>query len=78
MAEADCEPCLFGWQALDAKARSVVICEGEIDYMIYTQLGINSLSVPFVDGKPFYDVLVKECYLAEGQAEKAFEAIIKN
>lgn len=51
MAEADCEPCLFGWQALDAKIRSVVLCEGEIDCMTYTQLGINSLSVPFGGGK---------------------------
>lgn len=31
MAEADCEPCLFGWQALDKNTRLVVLCEGEID-----------------------------------------------
>jgi twinkle protein len=29
MAEADCEPSLFGWQAMDAKARAVVLCEGD-------------------------------------------------
>jgi hypothetical protein len=28
--------------------------------------------------KPFYDEMVKECYLAEGQAEGVFEAITKN
>jgi twinkle protein len=29
MAEADCEPCLFGWQALDKSTRLVVLCEGD-------------------------------------------------
>jgi len=28
-AEADCEPILFGWQAIPGDARAVVICEGE-------------------------------------------------
>ncbi|WP_347254366.1 toprim domain-containing protein [Leminorella grimontii] len=51
MAEADCEPSLFGWQALDAKIRMVVICEGEIDCMTYTQYGFPTLSVPFGGGK---------------------------
>lgn len=51
MAEADCEPSLFGWQAMDAKARAVVLCEGEIDCMTYSQLGISALSVPFGGGK---------------------------
>jgi twinkle protein len=51
MAEADCEPCLFGWQAMDAKARAVVLCEGEIDCMTYSQFGISALSVPFGGGK---------------------------
>lgn len=51
MAEGDCEPCLFGWQALDSKVRSVVLCEGEIDCMSYSQYGVNALSVPFGGGK---------------------------
>lgn len=51
MAEADCEPSLFGWQAMDAKARAVVLCEGEIDCMTYSQLGVSALSVPFGGGK---------------------------
>lgn len=51
MAEGDCEPCLFGWQALDSKVRSVVLCEGEIDCMTYSQYGVNALSVPFGGGK---------------------------
>lgn len=51
MAEANCEPSLFGWQALDPTSRAVVICEGEIDCMSYEQYGINALSVPFGGGK---------------------------
>jgi twinkle protein len=50
MAEADCEPCLFGWQAMDKKP-AVVLCEGEIDCMTYSQFGISALSVPFGGGK---------------------------
>lgn len=44
MAEGDCEPCLFGWQALDAGVRAVVLCEGEIDCMSYAQYGISALT----------------------------------
>lgn len=51
MAEADCEPCLFGWQALDKRARVLVLCEGEIDCMSYAQMGLPALSVPFGGGK---------------------------
>lgn len=51
MAEADCEPCLFGWQALDKNTRLVVLCEGEIDCMSYAQMGFPALSVPFGGGK---------------------------
>jgi twinkle protein len=42
----DSEPCLFGWQAIPDVARSVVICEGEIDAMTWWQLGFPALSVP--------------------------------
>lgn len=50
-AEADCEPCLFGWQAIPETARSVAITEGEIDAMTLHQFGIHALSVPFGGGK---------------------------
>lgn len=43
--EGGAEPCLFGWHLIDPKARSVVICEGEIDCMTLHQLGIPALSV---------------------------------
>ena len=43
--EAGAEPCLFGWHLIDPRARSVVICEGEIDAMSLHQVGIPALSV---------------------------------
>ncbi|WP_428945271.1 toprim domain-containing protein [Pantoea sp. FN060301] len=51
MAEGDCEPCLFGWQAMPKNIRVVVLCEGEIDCMTYHQYGLPALSVPFGGGK---------------------------
>ncbi len=49
--DANCEPCLFGWQALSNTTRKVTICEGEIDAMSLHQYGIEALSVPFGGGK---------------------------
>lgn len=43
--EKDAEPCLFGWHLIDPKARTVAICEGEIDAMTVHQMGIAALSV---------------------------------
>lgn len=43
--EKDAEPCLFGWHLIDPKARTVAICEGEIDAMTLHQAGIPALSV---------------------------------
>jgi twinkle protein len=48
--EANCEPCLFGWHLIPKNARSVTLCEGEIDAMSLYQLGIPALSVPFGAG----------------------------
>jgi len=45
------EPILFGWQGVDERARSVIICEGEIDCMSLKQIGHDALSVPFGAGK---------------------------
>jgi len=44
-----CAPSLFGWQALDEsayKTSTILLCEGQIDCMTWTQLGFNALSVP--------------------------------
>lgn len=51
MAEADCEPCLFGWQGLAKETRVVVLCEGEIDCLSYSEYAFPVLSVPFGGGK---------------------------
>lgn len=44
--EAGCELCLFGWQAISETARSVTICEGEIDALTLWQYGFPALSIP--------------------------------
>lgn len=48
--DADCEPCLFGWQAF-ADARSCVLVEGEMDALALREYGVQALSVPFGGGK---------------------------
>lgn len=48
--DAGCEPVLFGWQAIPADARSVVIVEGEPDALAMHTLGVPALSVPFGGG----------------------------
>lgn len=45
-AEAECEPILFGWQAIEPSARAVVICEGELDAIAWHAYGFPALSVP--------------------------------
>lgn len=48
---ADCEPILFGWQAIPANSRDVVITEGEIDALSMAAYGYPAMSVPFGGGK---------------------------
>ena len=43
--EGGAEPCLFGWHLIDPNARTVAICEGEIDAMSLHQVGVPALSV---------------------------------
>lgn len=43
--EGGAEPCLFGWHLIAPKARTVALCEGEIDAMTLHQAGIPALSV---------------------------------
>lgn len=45
-ADADCEPILFGWQAINPTARAVCIVEGELDAIAMHAYGFPSLSVP--------------------------------
>lgn len=43
--EKDAEPCLFGWDLIDANAREITITEGEFDAMALHQVGIAAVSV---------------------------------
>lgn len=47
----DCEPILFGWQAIPASSREIVICEGEIDALSWAAYGWPAASVPYGGGK---------------------------
>jgi len=49
-ADKDCEPCLFGWHTIPTNARTINLCEGEIDAMTLYQYGLPALSVPFGGG----------------------------
>jgi twinkle protein len=51
LVESGCEPTCFGWQVIDHKARTIVICEGEIDALSLYQYGFPAVSVPFGAGK---------------------------
>ena len=42
----DAEPILFGWQAITQSTRHIVLTEGEIDAMSFSQQGQPALSVP--------------------------------
>lgn len=47
--DAGCAPSLFGWHALDPVAfekRTVLLAEGQIDAMTWTQWGVPALSIP--------------------------------
>lgn len=48
--DADCTPCLFGWQAVAADARAVIVVEGELDALAWHTYGFPALSVPMGGG----------------------------
>lgn len=48
---ANCEPILFGWQAIRDDARQILITEGEIDALSWAAYGVGAVSVPFGGGK---------------------------
>ena len=49
-AEAGGSKALFGWQAIPATARTVVLCEGELKALAWWDYGFPALSVPFGGG----------------------------
>jgi twinkle protein len=46
----DCEPVLFGWQAVPDNVRQIVITEGEIDALSWSAYGQAAMSVPYGGG----------------------------
>lgn len=53
-----CAPCLFGWQALSEIAyrnKAVLLSEGQIDALTWTQWGIPALSIPNGSGMSWLD-----------------------
>jgi twinkle protein len=47
---ANCEPVLFGWQAIAENERAIVLTEGEIDALSMASFGHPAMSVPFGGG----------------------------
>lgn len=53
-----CAPCLFGWQALSEDAyrfKTVLLTEGQVDAMTWTEWGIPALSIPNGSGTTWID-----------------------
>jgi twinkle protein len=53
-----CAPSLFGWHALDQevyRSRTILLSEGQIDAMTWTQWGIPALSIPNGNGTTWLD-----------------------
>lgn len=48
---ANCEPVLFGWQAVSEQSREIILTEGEIDALSWAAFGREAMSVPFGGGK---------------------------
>jgi len=47
---ANCEPVLFGWQAINPNGREIIITEGEIDALSFAAYGLPAVSVPYGGG----------------------------
>jgi twinkle protein len=70
----DCEPVLFGWQAIDPNAREVVITEGEIDTLSLATYGFPAMSVPFGGGGKAKQNWIENEYDRLAQFEKIYIA----
>ncbi len=56
--DTGCAPCLFGWHALPEsifQSRTILLCEGQIDAMTWTQWGIPALSLPNGTGRTWIE-----------------------
>lgn len=70
----DCEPILFGWQAVPDDARQVVITEGEIDALSWAAYGHVAMSVPFGGGGGNKQQWIENEYERMARFEKIFIA----
>lgn len=85
--EAGAEPCLFGWDLVNPKCRTICITEGEIDAMTLHQLGYAALSVnagagnhQWIDSdwerlERFSEILL--CYDADEAGQKGAREVAK-
>lgn len=85
--EGGAEPCLFGWDLIDPKCRTICIAEGEIDAMTLHQLGYPALSVnagagnhQWIDSdferlERFSEILL--CYDADEPGQKGVREVAK-
>lgn len=71
----DCEPVLFGWQAVPANAREVAITEGEIDALSLHAYGISAMSVPFGGGAQAKQRWIESEFDRMGQFERIYLAL---
>lgn len=69
---ANCEPILFGWQAVPENAREIIITEGEIDALSWHSYGHPALSVPFGGGKGAKQQWIENEYDRLAQFDKIY------
>jgi twinkle protein len=70
----ECEPVLFGWQAIDPNAREVIITEGEIDALSWAAYGFAAMSIPFGGGKGAKQQWIEREYERMERFEKIYLA----
>lgn len=74
-SERDCEPILFGWQAIETNAREITLTEGEIDAMTAWDYGYPALSLPFGGGKGAKQQWIESEFDHMAQFEKIYLAL---
>jgi twinkle protein len=73
--EAECEPVLFGWPAINPEAREVTITEGEIDAATAWDYGWPALSVPLGGGRGAKQNWIESEFERLAQFERIFLAL---
>lgn len=71
---ANCEPVLFGWQAVPPQTREIIITEGEIDALSWAAYGFAAMSVPFGGGAGEKQAWIQNDFERMERFEKIFIA----